>query len=116
MTTTQQIKTIIEVYKKHPIILKRKDIFENKTITNSFQFQSVTEFHIATLLKQQIDNEKATGIDKISSKLVKLSANVVYTPYGTINASLSSGIFPNTVKIATVSLIHKGIDNKNSIS
>lgn len=96
---TQQIKTIIEVYKKHPIILKRKDIFENKTITNSFQFQSVTEFHIATLLKQQIDNEKATGIDKISSKLVKLSANVAYTPYGTINASLSSGIFPNTVAL-----------------
>ena len=75
-------------------------------IKNYFQFQSVTKSYIATLLKQ-IDIDKATGVDKIPPKLVKLSANFVCTPYETNNDSLSGGIFPDAAKKATVSLTIK---------
>ena len=80
-------KIIIEIYKKHPVVIKSTDIFENNIIKNYFQFQSVTKFYIVTLLKHT-DIEKATGADKIPPKLVKLSANIVCTVYETINYSL----------------------------
>ena len=61
--------------------------------------------------------KKATGVDKITTKLVKLSTNILSEPLTkTINDSLTMGNFPDATKIAAVSSIDKGTDNKNSIS
>ena len=61
--------------------------------------------------------EKASGVDKISLNFVKLSAIILSDSFTkTINDSLSSGICLDVAKIAAVSPIDKGTDNKNSIS
>ena len=82
----------------------------------SFKFSPVTKPYITTLLKN-IDIKKATGVDRILPKLVKLSSNILSEPLTkTINDSLTMGILPDAAKIAAISPIDKGTDNKNSIS
>ena len=80
---------------------------------------TVTKPYITTLLKNNpyIDIKKATGVDRIRLKLVKLSSNIFSEPLTkTIKYSLTMGIFPDAAKIAAVSPVDKGADNKNSIS
>ena len=56
-------------------------------------------------------------MDKISLNFLKLSAIILSDSFTkTINDSLSSGICLDVAKIAAVSPIDKGTDNKNSIS
>ena len=110
------INVITEAYKNHPSVAKIKEIIEKNTTKRSFKFDSVTKPYITTLLKN-IDIKKATGVDRIPPKLVKLSANILSEPLTkTINDSLTMAIFPDAAKIAAVSPIDKGTDNKNSIS
>ena len=90
---------------------------KKKTLLNVlFKFECVTKSYIRALLKN-IDIKKVTDVDKIPPKFVKLSANILSESLTkTINDSLTMGIFPDAAKIAAVSLIDKGTDNKNSIS
>ena len=74
-----------------------------------------TEFHIpqvsASFIQQQLQNlktNKATGIDDISAKYLKLSASVISQPLATIlNLSITNGIFPDDLKKAKVTPIFK---------
>ena len=110
------INVITETYKNHPSVTKIKEIIEKNTTKRSFKFDSVTKSYLTTLLKN-IDIKKATDVDRIPTKLVKLSANILSVSLTkTINDSLAMDIFPDTAKIAAVSPIDKGTGNKNSIS
>ena len=71
-------KNIIEIYKKHPVVIKSTGIIGNHNIKNYFQLKSVTKSYIATLLKET-DIENATGVDKIPPKFVKLLVSIVRT-------------------------------------
>ena len=74
-----------------------------------------TEFEIplvsTSFIHQQLQNlkaNKATGIDDISAKYLKLSASVISQPLATIlNLSISSGIYPDDLKKAKVTPIFK---------
>ena len=113
---TDTINVINEAYKNHPSIKKIKEITEKNTTKRSFKLDFSTKPYITTLQKNT-DIKKATGVEKISRKLVKLSANILSEPpTNTINDSLNVGIFLDAAKTATVSPIDKGTDNKNSIS
>ena len=102
--------------KNHLSVTKIKEITGENATKRSFKFDSVTKHYITTLLKN-IDIRKATGVDKIPPKLMKLSSNILSEPLTkTINDSLYMGIFPDAAKYAAVSLIDKGTENKNSIS
>ena len=64
-----------------------------------------------------IDTKKATGMDMIPAKLVKIASHILSKPLtDAINNSLSNSIFPDNAKIASISPIDKKTDNKNSIS
>ena len=55
-----------------------------------------------------LDPNKATGLDGISAKLLKSSVHVICPSLlEIINLSISSGVFPNSLKIAKVNPIHK---------
>ena len=63
--------------------------------------KSKSIFKILTIKKPQQN-------DKIPPKLVKISAEVLSQPLvDAINNSISTGFFPDNVKIASVSLIDK---------
>ena len=87
------INLITEAYKNRSSVTKIKEMIEKNTTEPSFKFDSVTKPYITTLLKN-IDIKKATGVDKIPPKLVKLSANILSEPLAkTVNDSLTMGIF-----------------------
>ena len=74
--------------------------------------RQVTSDEVNLILKS-LNTKKASGTDKILTKLVKLASNVLSTPLATaINNSLASSKFPDIVKVATVILLHKKMDDK----
>ena len=55
--------------------------------------------------------KKTTGLDSISSKLLKISAPVICTSIAEVfNCSISSGIFPDDWKLAHVTPVFKSGD------
>ena len=55
-----------------------------------------------------IESSKAAGVDKLSGKFLKDSANILAKPISAIyNLSISQGVFPNACKIAKLKPIFK---------
>ena len=75
--------------------------------TNQFHFSGVTVDEVSKLLSK-LDGGKATGLDNISPKLLKIGHVHLAKPLAYImNLSLSTGIVPSTWKISRVSPIFK---------
>ena len=56
-----------------------------------------------------LDARKATGLDGLSPKILKLSADIIApTLLKVINISFEDGHFPDSLKIAKLNPIHKG--------
>ena len=67
-------------------------------------------------LLKNIDDKKATGLDEILPKLVKISAEVLSQSLAdAINNSISKGVFPGNAKIVSVSPVDKQSDDKNKV-
>ncbi|KAK3087255.1 hypothetical protein FSP39_003689 [Pinctada imbricata] len=97
-----------EINEDHPSI---EAIAKNNDNEMPFHFQPVTTDFVHKQIAK-INIWKATGIDTISPKILKLAEPVVLNPLTTlINKSLERSTFPNELKTAQVVPIHK----KNSI-
>ena len=69
---------------------------------NAFCLQSVSVNKVCKLLKN-LDSKKATGLDNIPCKLLKLAADIVSPSLTHIfNCSIKTGIFPSNWKLAKV--------------
>ena len=74
---------------------------------NLFRIPPVTEQYVSKFLKNLAGN-KATGLDEISAKMLKLAApNIVHVITNLCNLSISSRTFPSTWKKAKVLPLHK---------
>ena len=75
-TSVHSVRDIVNSYKSHPSILKIKQVVNGSNVSDSerFSFKTISESEIKDLLKN-LDIKKASGIDTIPSKLVKLSAD-----------------------------------------
>lgn len=72
-----------------------------------FQMQNVTVTAVYKLLST-IKTSKSTGHDGISGKLLKDSADVISPSLTFIfNTSINAGVFPDDLKVAIISPIHK---------
>ena len=66
-------------------------------------------------LIQKIPTNKASGLDKISARLVKEASPIVTRSLTfTINLSITTGIFPNAWKRASLTQIFKRAVSRNS--
>ena len=75
---------------------------------SSFQLRLVTPIEVLGLLKNLSAN-KATGLDKIPCRLVKMAAPFINDSLSSMfNASIISSIFPSDWKLAKIIPIHKG--------
>ena len=96
------IDEIIRIYQDQPSV---KQIRNAITTSNTpkpirFSFDPTNPVEVQKRLKNT-DTKKATGFDKISPKLVKLSAEILITPLSiVINNSLKYGVFSDGAKIA----------------
>ena len=117
-TSVQSVRDIVNSYKNHPSIIKIKQVVNRSSVSDSerFSVKTVNESEIKDLLKN-LDIKKASCIDTIPPKLVKLSAEFL-TPLLTkaINTSIAQNVFPEKAKTASVILTDKGKPNKNEIS
>ena len=75
-TSVQSVRDIVNSYKNHPSIIKIKQVVNRSNASDSerFSFKTVNESEIKDLLKN-LGIKKASGIDTIPPKLVKLSAD-----------------------------------------
>ena len=90
-------------------------------VDGSFHFQPVSLSQVYKLLNS-LSVSKASGIDKISAKVLKWAAPVVSESLMPIfNRSIVSRVFPNEWKLARVNALHKKgprnmLDNYRPIS
>ena len=72
--------------------------------------------HVAFLLKS-LDIKKASGLDKIPSKLRQTASDILSVPLSQANNnSLMNEMFPDVAKVTMVSPIDKKTNGKNKIS
>lgn len=77
----------------------------------SIFLEPVTENEIFNII-MELKNSNASGVDNISTNLIKKSVKFLVGPLTyLINLSLSEGIFPSILKIAKVFPLHKKGDN-----
>jgi len=77
---------------------------------NNFMFKRVTNEYVFKQLRS-LSTKKATGVDDLPAKLLKLAAPYISKVLSNIcNMSLDKGIVPNEWKEARVTPIHKGGD------
>ena len=100
------------------LTLRNTDQTFNSTKIHNFVHERVpcdTEFSLPSVnisfIQKQLQNlkvNKATGIDELSAKFLKLSASVISQPLATIlNLSIQNGTYPDALKKAKVTLIFK---------
>ena len=83
------------------------EAYVNPTET-TFEIQNISVVEVKSEISR-IKTSKATGHDRISPKLLKDSMEVVAESLTNIfNKSIEKGVFPDDLKIACISPIHKG--------
>ena len=110
----------IKKYENHSNIIKiennmsvKSHLSSNNTLASARQITS----NEVNLILKSLNTKKASGTDKILTKLVKLASDFLLAPLATaINNSLTSCTFPDIAKVATVIPIDKKMDGKYDIS
>ena len=117
MSDTEAIHLICKTFENHQSIKERRGkLIELAAPTQSKTQAFVSSEHVKKLLKN-IDLKKSTGIDKILSKLVQLSAHILSTPLpNAISNGILKGKFPDDAKVTSVFPLDKHTDNKYSVS
>ena len=116
-TSVQSVRDIVNSYKNHPSITKIKQVVNGSDVFDSerFSFKTVKESEIKGLLTN-LDIKKASGIDTIPPKIVKISADFLTTLLTkAINRSIAQNVFPENAKTASVIPLDKGKPNKNEM-
>ena len=87
-----------------------------QAVKEKFRFHFVNKIEIKKLI-QELNSKKATGIDTILPKLIKVAVNVLI-PLLTksISSSIKPNIFPDLTKTALVVPLDKGKSNKKYIA
>ena len=89
-----------------------KDYLTNPT-QSRFRFEPVNTETVKDVIKE-LKNKSSSAVDGLSSKLLKELINELSHPIVEIfNQSISTGIFPNSLKIARVRALFKKGDVKN---
>jgi len=95
--------------------------FLGEPLINTIMLQTVTESDVFDLIND-MSIRKATGSDKIPSKIWKDNAGIFTPPLTVlINNVIENGVYPDILKIASIKPIHKGgsktsVDNYRGIS
>ena len=98
------VAKIIKHYKKHQSIETINKICTKK---ENFDIPTATTEEINKIIKE-LDPKKATGLDKIPPKIVKMSANVIDSHLANIiNNDITKNVFSEKAKVASVRPIFK---------
>jgi hypothetical protein len=94
----------------HPSIVEIKNRVD---IDNNFDFQNITAERVEKIINT-INIKKPTGADNIPAKVVRqCKVTVAQQLSSLINLSMNTGVFPESLKVAQVTPIHKKNDPLN---
>ena len=94
----------IEKYKNHPSIIKIKEVRE---IPMLFEFNFLTMHEVALEIRN-INSSKSNPIDSIPAKMIKENSSFFCTLlYNNFKNCISTCTFPNKLKLADVTPVHK---------
>ena len=98
------VSKIIKHHKNYPIIGTINNICTKK---ENFDIPIAITEEINKIIKE-LDPEKATGLDKIPQKIVKMSANIIDSHLANIiNNDITKNVFPEKAKVASIRPIFK---------
>ena len=105
------VDNILNYYKTHTSIV----LIKNKHNGKSLKIPLATEDQIYDIINS-IDTKKATRIDNIPAKVIKLSAKEIKSPLTKIiNMSIEKCIFPDLMKLGKVTPIYKNSKKGNRL-
>ena len=97
------IDTILSHYENHSSILA----IQNMNINSTFKLTPANDKDIEEIMKN-LDTSKATGIDNIPARIVKLSADVTHRHFTQIiNKSIEKDTFPDKMQIGKITPVYK---------
>ena len=106
------IDTLLSHYENHSSIHNIK----NMNINTPFSIPLADEETIGDIMRK-LDTSKATGIDDIPARLIKISADVGKKPFTKIiNKSIERSMYPNLMKIGKITPIYKGGKGSNRLN
>ena len=109
------IEEICNKYISHESIIKIKEKMRHEQI-DSFKIKEATYDEVYDIINKLKANV-APGYDKIPSKLIKLSAQMISEPLrNIINSSIKNESFPDLTKIAVVNPIYKNPDDGSKLN
>ena len=109
--TDNTLSSILKGYSSHPSILLNKESL--KIEPNSFKLEEIADVDIYASIKE-IDLTKSGGLHDIPAKLLKLNTAVISKHISAgYNNSLSSMIFPQKLKMADITPVHKRDESTN---
>ena len=86
-------------------------------VENTFEFSHISEIATEKLINSAFSKSKAPGLDEINGSILKENSDILSLPISfAINASLAHGIFPDKLKIASITPIFKNVDSKTNHS
>ena len=98
----------LNITKNHPSIETINKICTKK---ENFRIPRATTEEINKTIKE-LDPKKATGLDKISPKILKMSADVLDSHLANINHDVTINVFSKKAKVASVKPIFKKNERK----
>ena len=94
------------VEKMKPAATDFKDFLVHSNLNSIFLYP-VTPEEINDIIAN-LDESKSNDSDNVPTRLIKLARNTISEHFATIaNSSFLEGVFPNKLKFAKVTLIHK---------
>ena len=80
----------------------------NNPLETKFFFQTITENKILNIINKKLKNKTSYGYDSISNIMLKRAHDPLIRPLTLlINHTLSTGIFPNALKISRIKPLFK---------
>ena len=85
-----------------------KSYLDQKLLKTTFSIDFITSFEVSRLI-DKLNVNKSCGIDRIGPNILKLCKTYLSQPLAAlINNCISSGIFPDKLKLAGIIPLHKG--------
>ncbi len=105
------IQNVLGRHQSHESVIAIKDMVKEAPVIDKFDFKHVTEDTVSKALSKLKAN-KATGCDNIPPRLVKVSHEDISSMLtGIINRGFDTNSFPDDMKRAEISPIHKKKDD-----
>ena len=103
------IAKIVNKIKFDPNNYKSIEKYLNEKLRhNYFEIDLITPYEVSLII-DKLDINKASGVDRIGPRILKLCKDSISEVLASlINSCISSGVFPDTLKIASVIPLHKG--------